>query len=275
MKHQLTSLLTGFFLIVSFSAFATPEEDRIALTKYYKTIFPNVQVEDYVYGALALSTEAKDQYDEVMSFPPFTADVREGGLRWETPFKNGERFASCFKYEGNNAASSYPYYDDKADRVITFENAINDCLRANNEKEVQYSSREMAILTSYAKSLSDHAKVNIKIKSPGALAAYENGKRIYYQRNGQLNFACSTCHVDNAGKFIRSEQLSMMVGQAAHFPVFRGGTEPLTLQGRFAGCQKSVRAKPYEFNSTEYNNLEYFVTYMSNGLKMKTPVFRK
>ena len=133
----------------------------------------------------------------------------------------------------------------------------------------------MAILTAYARSLSDKAKLSIKIKTPGALAAYEKGKQFYYQRQGQLNFSCATCHVDNPGKYIRSELLSMMVGQASHWPVFRAGTEPVTLQARFIGCQKNTRAEPKEANSPEYNNLEFFMTYMSNGLKMQSPVFRK
>jgi sulfur-oxidizing protein SoxA len=36
-----------------------------------------------------------------------------------------------------------------------------------------------------------------------------------------------------------------------------------------------VRATPKKADSEEYNDLEYFVTYMSNGLPMQTPVFRK
>ncbi len=275
MKHKFLSILAGLLLFTSLGVYAVPEEDRTALVNHYKQIFPNIKFEDYVYGALAMNPEAKEQYDDVMDFPPYAYDVRQGGVIWETPFKNGERFASCFKYEGNNVAASFPYFDDKTNRVVTFENAINDCLKLNNEKEMKYASQEMAILTSYARSLSDKAKVNIKIKSPGALAAYEKGKQYYYQRQGQLNFSCATCHVDNAGKFTRSEQLSMMVGQASHWPEFRAGTEPVTLQGRFMQCQKNTRVNVKEPNSPEYNNLEFFMTYMSNGLKMQTPVFRK
>ena len=275
MKYKLLSILAVLSLFANISAHALPEEDRIALINHYKQVFPNIKFDDYVYGALAINPEAKEQYDEVMEFPPFAADVRQGGVMWETPFKNGERFASCFKYDGNNAAASFPYFDDKANRVVTFENAINDCLKLNNEKEIKYASRDMAILTAYARSLSDKAKLSIKIKTPGALAAYEKGKQFYYQRQGQLNFSCATCHVDNPGKYIRSELLSMMVGQASHWPVFRAGTEPVTLQARFIGCQKNTRAEPKEANSPEYNNLEFFMTYMSNGLKMQSPVFRK
>lgn len=275
MKRKLTLLLGGILLFASFGTYSLPEEDRIALINHYKQLFPKIQFEDYIYGALAMNPEAKEQYDSMMEFPPFAADVRQGGVMWETPFANGEKFSSCFKYGGNNIAGTFPYFDDKAGRVITFENAINACLKSNGEKEIKYASRDMALLTAYAKSLSDQTKVNIKIKTAGALAAYEKGKQFYYQRQGQLNFSCATCHVDYAGRFARSEQLSMMIGHASHWPEFRAGTEPVTLQGRFIQCQKNTRVEPKEANSPEYNNLEFFLTYMSNGLKMQTPVFRK
>ena len=275
MKLLFAFLVTSLLLITTINVHADPAEDRSILLEHYKKTLPDIKFEDYVYGALSLNPESKAQYDEIMEFPPFAADVRKGGSHWEKPFKNGEKFESCFKDDGVFVAASYPYFDDKAGKVITFENAINNCLKANNEAEIPYAGKDMAILTSYARSLSDGARIRVKIKGSGALAAYEKGKQIYFTRNGQLNFACATCHIDYAGNKIRTEQLSMLIGQTTHFPVFRAGTEPVTIQERFAGCQKSVRAKPYEFNSTEYNDLEFFMSYMSNGLKMLTPVFRK
>jgi sulfur-oxidizing protein SoxA len=257
------------------NAHATPEGDRKALLAMYKERFPKLKTQDYVYGALALNPDAKDQYESIMMFPPFVNDVDEGRVLWEKPFKNGKTFAGCFPNGGKNVAGKYPYFDDAAGKVVTFENAINACLKANGEPEFKYGSREMGLVTSWAKSLSDGMKIDVKVKGPAALAAYEQGKAFYYQRRGQLNFSCATCHVDNGGKFIRSEQLSPMVGQAAHWPEFRAGTELVTLQGRFRQCNKQVRAEPLEFNSEAYNNLEYYLTYMSNGLPMQTPVFRK
>ena len=133
----------------------------------------------------------------------------------------------------------------------------------------------MGLLTAYARSLSDGMKVNVKVEGKGALLAYEKGKKYYGTRNGQLNFSCRSCHVQAGGKFIRMDQLSMMIGQASHWPEFRGGTDIVTLQARFKQCEKNVRAKPKAANSEEYNNLEYYLTYMSNSLPMQTPVFRK
>jgi len=278
MKQKLTYTIMAALLIGCASmgkAPVSPAEDRSAMINYYKQILPDIKFENYIYGALAMNPDAKSQYDEMMEFPSYAIDLDKGQKMWKTPFKNGKNFASCFPNGGKNIAGNYPYFDNAAKRVVTFENAINACLKANGEQELKYGEKEMGLLTAYARSLSDGMKVNVKVEGEGALAAYEKGKAYYYARNGQLNFACASCHVQSAGKFIRSEQLSMMIGQASHWPEFRGGTDIVTLQGRFKQCEKNVRAKPKEANSDEYNNLEYFLTYMSNELPMQTPVFRK
>ncbi len=277
MKRKLTLITAGLILLgcANTGPAKGPEEDRNALLKHYQQTFPDIKFENYIYGALAMNPDAKAQYDEIMSFPPYSIDLDKGQKMWGTPFKNGKTFTSCFPNGGKNVAGNYPYFDNAANRVVTFENAINACLKTNGEEELEYAGKEMGLLTAYARSLSDGMKVNVKVEGSGALAAYEKGKKYYETRNGQLNFSCKSCHVQSAGKYIRSDQLSMMIGQASHWPEFRGGTDIVTLQGRFKQCEKNVRAKPKAANSEEYNNMEYYITYMSNGLPMQTPVFRK
>jgi sulfur-oxidizing protein SoxA len=49
----------------------------------------------------------------------------------------------------------------------------------------------------------------------------------------------------------------------------------ISLQQRFFGCVRDVRAKPFELQSEEFRNLEYFLNYMSNGLELNGPGARK
>ena len=275
MRRRLTAFLACLILGASFAATASPAEDRKALVDHYKQRLPGVKVEDYVLGALALNKDALAQYESIMIFPPFVNDVDEGRKTWDQPFKNGKKFASCFPNGGKNVIGAYPYFDNALGKVITFENALNACLKSNGEPELKYGSSALGLLSAYVRSLSDGMKVQVKVEGPAALEAYEKGKAYYYARRGQLNFSCASCHVDNVGKFIRSEQLSPFVGQAVHWPVFRAGTELTTMQRRFQQCGSQTRATPLEINSEEYNNLEYFMTYISNGLPMQSPVFRK
>lgn len=255
------------------AAHAGPVEDRRTLLDHYRKILPKIRFEDYVYGALSMDASAKSQYDDIMSFPPFSIDVDEGQKLWEKPFRNGRSFSSCFP--DPKGANAYPYYDTTSHRVVTFENAVNACLEKNGEKPLEYGGLQMGRLTSYAKSLSDGMKVDVRVEGKEALSAYHEGKRYYYAKRGKQGFSCASCHVDNAGKVVHGDRVSMMIGQATHYPEFIAGTELLTLQQRFQNCAKNAGEKPLKIDSEEYNDLEYFMTYMSDGLPMQTPVFRK
>ncbi|TCV82517.1 sulfur oxidation c-type cytochrome SoxA [Sulfurirhabdus autotrophica] len=276
MKKLLLTLASAGLLAGSLAAHATPEQDRQQLLDHFKKAFPKVVYDDYVYGALAFDADSKAQYDSIMEFPPFLTDIEKGQKMWETPFKNGKTYASCLPNGGKNIAGNYPMFDDKTGKVVTLEGAINKCRTDNGEAAFDLGDMKgIGTLTSYMRTLSDGMLMNVKVEGPAATAAYEAGKHHFYARRGQLNFSCATCHVDNAGNRIRSEMLSPVLGQATHWPVFRGGDKLVTLHDRYQGCNKQVRAVPFKEGSEEYNNLEYFHSFVSNGLPMKASVFRK
>ena len=113
-------------------------------------------------------------------------------------------------------------------------------------------------------------------ESAGALAAYNEGKRFYTTRRGQLNFACTSCHVQLAGNRLRAEHLSASLGHVSHWPAYRLKWQDVgSLHRRFARCNEQVGAEPFARQSPEYRNLEYFLTYISNGLTWNGPAIRK
>jgi len=276
MRKILLAVFGTALLMGSVAAQATPEQDRQQILDQFKKRFPQVKFEDYVFGALAFDADAMAQYNSIMDFPPFESEVENGKKMWNTPFKNGQTYAGCLPNGGKNIAGNYPYFDDKAGKVVTLEMAINACREKNSEKPFDHGDmKTMGVLTSYMRTLSDGMLMNVKVEGPAATAAYDAGKHQFYSRRGQLNFSCATCHQQNAANHIRSEVLSPILGQATHWPVFRGGDNLVTLQVRYAGCNKMVRASPFKPGSVEYNDLEYFHSYVSNGLPMKASVFRK
>jgi sulfur-oxidizing protein SoxA len=261
---------------LSASAPAGPADDRERVIRFFEQRFPDVALDDYVYGALIASPGGRQQYEQIMEFPPFLGDIETGRKVWERPFRNGNTFASCFPNGGRNVLGNYPYFDEALSELVTFENALNACLRVNGEAEFAYGERQpMGVLTAYARTLSDGMRINVRVDSPAALAKYAAGRELFFRRIGQMNGACAGCHLYNAGKIMRMEVLSPVLGQATHWPIFRGGQELMTFQGRFKRCMEQMRAVPYGYNSEEWNNLEYFLTAISNGLPLKSSVFRK
>jgi sulfur-oxidizing protein SoxA len=276
LRRILQALTTLTLACIALLAAAGPQEDRVRFVDFFEERFPTVPLDDYVYGALIANPGGREQYEQIMEFPPFLGDIDKGKKIWDTAFRNGKTFADCFPSAGRNAVGNYPYFDAKLEKVVTFENAINACLRANGESEFAYGERQpMGVLTAYARMLSDGMRMNIRVESPAASAKYEAGKSMFFRRMGQLNAACAGCHMYNAGTVMRMEIISPVLGHATHWPIFRGGEELMTLQGRFKRCMEQMRAVPYGFDSEEWNNLEYFLSYLSNGLPLKSSVFRK
>jgi sulfur-oxidizing protein SoxA len=91
-----------------------------------------------------------------------------------------------------------------------------------------------------------------------------------------LNFACTSCHVQLAGNMLRAERLSASLGQITHWPVYRFQWQDVgSLHKRFAECNRQVRAEPFAAQSEAYRNLEYFLSYLSNGFELNGPATRK
>ena len=266
------------------TAMADPAADLDNFREFFKKKFPTVAFDEYANGLYALPgmDEYRAQWELINEFPPFELGFSEGKKRWETPFKSGETFANCFKNGGKNIAQGYPYWDETSQKVRSAEMDLNDCLKKNGEPEYtdldkdQTARVKLAQLTAYFYSLSKGQRIKIDVSSPGAVKAYEDGKKFWWSRRGQLNFACANCHMDLAGKnFGGNQPLSAALGHTTAWPAQRlewGRLE--SLHQRYATCNSQVRAKPFKRGSETYNNLQLYETYMSSGLPLTAPAMR-
>ena len=259
------------------NAYAGPEEDRAAFVNYFQKRFPNVSADAYVNGVYALDQASYDQWVQIEEFPPYEIALGDGEEMFNTPFANGKTYADCFPNGGIGIRQNYPYFDTERGEVVTLELAINECRVENGEEPLGYKKGDIAALSAYMAYTSRGKEIAVEIPDdPRAMAAYEAGKEFYYSKRGQLNFSCADCHVTNAGMQVRADKLSPALGHPTHFPVYRSKWGAMgTLHRRFDGCNKQVRAKPLPAQGEDYRNLEYFMTYMSNGLEVNGPGARK
>jgi len=279
MKSQRPLLIiTGLLLLLLIApANAAPEEDKNTFQRFYSERFPHIVFKDFSNGVYALDQDAREQWEALSDFPPYEDALSEGETLFNTPFGNGKTYASCFKNDGLNRRQHYPFFDPQRKTVVTLELAINECRVNNHEKPLAYKKGVIAKISAYMASTSTDSLINIiNPNTPQALAAYNEGKQYFYSKRGQLNFSCANCHIQNAARKIRSETLSPALGHTSHFPVYRLKWASLgTLHRRFDACNKQVRAQPLKGQSETYRNLEYFLSYMSNGLPINGPASRK
>ena len=277
MKITIRGILATLGLGIALGVSAGPLEDQAAFQKYYESRFPNTPTADFANGVYSILPEAREQWESIEEFPPYEIAIENGEKLYHSKFANGKSLADCFGPEGA-VRGQYPLWDKDRGMVVTMERAVNECREANGEKPYGWKKGKIADVTAYMSynSRGQEVKVDIPSDDPRALAAYEEGKEHFYTKRGQLNFACADCHMLTAGNLYRADTTSPAFGHATSWPVFRSKWQSMgTLHRRFGGCHKNIRANPYKAQGAEYSNLEYFVTYMSNGLDFNGPAARK
>ena len=278
MNKMLTIAATlGLISAAPQAAQASPQEDLREFRAYFAERFPDVPFNDFVNGVYSIDQASREQWESIEEFPPYELNIDKGKSLFTTPFKNGKTYASCFPNGGIGIKQDYPYFDAASGKVVTLEATINECRKKNGEEPLKWNKGAIADISAYMAYTSRGKKTNIVVPGdPAAMEAYTRGKNHFYSKRGQLNMSCADCHQWNAGNRIRADLLSPALGHTTHFPVYRSKWGGLgTIHRRYGGCNKQVRAKPFKSQSDEYRALEYFHTYMSNGLVMNGPGARK
>lgn len=252
-------------------ALATPESTRSEIAARLRQQLPQLEPSAYALGSAAFDAELRAALAANASA---AVPVIEAGKRlWQRKFRNGRSLAGCFPNGGRRIAASYPLYDPRLKRVITLEMAINQCLKSHGEPLLDPTDpRTMGAATAYVRSLSNGLRVAVRVPAAAA-PRFEEGRRLYFTRMGQRNYACASCHVQGAGRWFGNAALSPAIGQATHWPLVRGGA-PVTLQSRMRECLELMGAAPFPAGSEELNHLEYFLGYLSNGLTIRANAWR-
>lgn len=197
--------------------------------------------------------------------------VDQGMDEWNRVEGSAEKScASC--HEGIDSMAGLrattPKVNPKNGELWTMEDYINDC-RVNQmgADELDWNGDRMKNLTAALSMQSRGMPVNVTIDGDAA-PFWEKGKEMYYTRYGQLELACSNCHEDHYGDWIRADHLSQ--GQSNGFPVYRLKDAGLvSLHNRFRGCIRDTRAESFPIGSDEFRALELYVASRGNGLPVE------
>lgn len=255
-------------------ALASPADVKADIEARLHAQLPSLASRDYELGSAAFDDELRVEEDAHAEAAK--AAIAKGAALWKRRFKDGRSLASCFPNGGRRVAIAYPQYHPRLKLVFTLEMAINQCLKTHHEPLLDYTDPEMAAISAYLRSLSNGYRISVRVPA-AAQAHFEQGRRLYFSRLGQRNFACASCHVVGAGKRYAQVPLSPAIGQAARWPFVRGtesSIEIFTLQMQVRACLERMGAAPFAAGSEELNDLEYFLTYLSNGLPVKANAWR-
>jgi len=203
--------------------------------------------------------------------------VLDGEALWNR--KAGAMGRACAACHGDartsmkGVAARYPAFDAALRRPVNLEERIKLC-RSERQKAppLAFESRDLLALTAYVARQSRGLPIAIVIDER-TLPFLDAGRETFHRRQGQLNLACSQCHDDNWGK-----RLAGSVIPQAHptgYPLYRLEWQGLgSLERRLRNCLIGIRAEPYAFGAPEFVDLELYLMWRANGMKIETPAVR-
>ncbi|MFZ1813541.1 MAG: sulfur oxidation c-type cytochrome SoxA [Rhizobiaceae bacterium] len=213
--------------------------------------------------------------DSIMN--PGMTTVEDGAAIWNTV--EGTAGKSCATCHGDaaesmkNVGANYPKWDAASGKPINIELQINKCRTEQMGAEAYaFDKGGQKEMTTYIKYQSLGTPVAIDLSQGEMQKWWDDGKKLYYTRTGQLNFSCASCHEVAMGKMIRADHLSQ--GQINGFPLYRLKSGMTSVHNRFRGCIRDTRAEPPKPFSDELMALEVYVTWRGTGLSVETPAVR-
>jgi len=216
-----------------------------------------LQMDDFDNPAMLFVDQAIDDWNRV--------DGTEGKSCASCHTNGPEEFAGL--------RAELPRWDADRGQMMNMEDYINyNRVTYMGAEPLKWAKPRMDAMVALISLQSRGMPVNVAIDGPVA-DIWARGEEIYYTRVGQLDMACANCHEDNFGNMIRADRLSQ--GQINGFPTYRLKNAKLnSIQARFKGCMKNIRAEPYAVGSDEFRALELYVASRGNGLSVEGPSVR-
>ena len=215
------------------------------------------------------------QDDEFLNPGMFALDL--GGELWSrVEGTAGHSCASCHDEAAESmlgVAARYPEYDSELGQLMNLELRINE-MRTEymGAKALPMESDALLALTAYLTYQSRGIPMNVNI-SGEAKRYWEDGRRFYEQRRGQLDLACNQCHEGFAGFHLRGDRISQ--GHVNGFPFYRLMWGSMGSRHRmFRWCNWAVRAETLALGSKEYLSLELYLAWRGRGLPIEVPAVR-
>lgn len=228
-------------------------------------------------SGLAFMSPALQALQQDDSQNPGLLAVQDGAALWRTPA--GQANKSCANCHGDAAqsqrgtAARYPAWDAASGQPLNLAGRINACRQRHQQAA--------PLPPEHADSLALAAYLGFQSRGlPLAPPPDERlaplraqGQRLWQQRLGQLNLACSHCHDRLAGQRLGGAAIPQ--AHPTGYPSYRLEWQGLgSLQRRLRGCVVGVRAEPFAPDAVEWLALEAFLVQRAAGLVVETPAVR-
>lgn len=207
---------------------------------------------------------------------PASLWVLEGETLWAR--KEGRADRSCADCHGASAnlagvAARYPAFDATAGKPIDLAGKVEQCRTERQGAEAWPRESRPALAIEALLARQSRGRPLAAFDDPRLAPALAEGERLWRQRFGQLDLACTQCHDDRAGLRLGASPIPQ--AHPTGYPVYRLEWQTLgSLQRRLRNCMTGVRAESFAYGSDEFVALELFLKRRASGLAHEGPGVR-
>ena len=186
------------------------------------------------------------------------------------------------------AFAQLPRYFADTGRVQDMESRLLSCmveLQGFQEADLKKNAfstlsrnSDMEALATFVAAKSNGMKLAAPLAHEKEREMYAAGEKIFFRRNGPMDFACTTCHDNTAGKRIRLQDLPNMndpkeiQGVMSTWPAYRGTQSTVrTMQHRLFDCNWQMRLPPLGYVSDFSIALTTYLTQKAAGGMIEVP----
>jgi sulfur-oxidizing protein SoxA len=223
-----------------------------------------------------MSAETRALQDDQVTGPAVLW-LLDGEDLWKR--KAGAAGRACADCHGDARASMrgvaarYPAWDAAVGRPVNLEQRVNACRTGRQQAPaLPYESRELLALTTYVARQS--RGMPIAVAADGPMKPFlEEGRAMFYRRQGQLHLACTQCHDGLWGHKLAGNTIPQ--AHPTGYPLYRLEWQGVgSLHRRLRNCMTGMRAEPYALGSREFVDLELFLMWRARGMPLETPAVR-
>ena len=226
-------------------------------------------------GYLDASPGTRAMQDDDAANPGFLW-VQQGEALWSQRSGGGRSCADCHGAAAaamRGVAARYPVFDARLGRPVTLAQRIEQCrVGWQGEAPLPPESDALLGLAAYVGLQSRGMPIQVAADGP-ARPFLEAGEALFTTREGQFNLSCAQCHDGLAGQRLGGSVIPQ--GQPNGYPGYRLEWQSMgSLDRRIRNCQVGVRAEPFAPDGLELAELELYLGWRANGLKVETPAVR-
>ncbi|MGJ5181665.1 sulfur oxidation c-type cytochrome SoxA [Bradyrhizobium oligotrophicum] len=208
---------------------------------------------------------------------PAMLSVLDGETLWTT--KAGAANKSCSDCHGEvdvsmrGTAARFPAFNAASAAPVDLGQRVNLC-RTQHQQAAAFApeSRELLALTALIAKQSRGLPITAG-DDPRLQPFVARGHQLFFERQGQLNLACTNCHDDNWDKHLAGSSITQ--GQATGYPIYRLEWQGMgSLQRRLRGCMTGVRAQAFDFDAADMIALELYLMSRAHGMPLDAPAVR-